>query len=178
MQSHIIQSETRASIITKQLMCQNEVLSKKIDKMTEDTAQLLRMFLDRSVVNSSPSGKSRSVAVTSPLEPIPMLIVDPIIAPKQLLNAFEVLGSRDPLHMKTIAANYSVQTLKGLACFTAYENHYYHAVYKGRDFQCEKEAKKDIAKVKSNHFILQFDMIFNMLHFHIFCNVYMYVRHR
>ena len=76
--SHIIQSETKASIITKQLMAQNDILSKKIDKMTEDTAQIVRMFLNRSIVNSSPSGKSQSVSVKSPLEKIPTLIIESV----------------------------------------------------------------------------------------------------
>ena len=100
----------------------------------------------------------------SPLEKTPTLIIEPVIEPKQLRNAFDVLGSRDPLHIMSIAVNYVVKDLKGLACFTAYENHYFHGIFKGRDFQCEKEAKKDIAKVKSNHLIIQFDMIFNILH--------------
>ena len=152
--SHIIQSETKASIITKQLMAQNDNLSKKIDKMTEDTAQIIRMFLDQSVVNSSPSGKFQSVSVKSPLEKIPTLIIEPVIEPKQLRNAFDVLGSRDPLDIMSVAVNYVVQSLKGLACFTAYENHYFHGIFKGRDFQCEKEAKKDIAKVNYFYFII------------------------
>ena len=132
--------------------------------MTEDTAQIIRMFLDQSVVNSSLSGKSQSVSVKSPLEKTPTLTIEPVIEPKQLRNAFDVLGSRDPLHIMSIAVNYVVKDLKGLVCFTAYENHYFHGIFKGRDFQCEKEAKKDIAKVKSNDLIIQFDMIFNILH--------------
>ena len=119
------------------------------------------MFLDQSVVNSSPSGKSQSASVKSPLEKIPPLIIEPIIEPKQLLNAFDVLGSRDPVHMMSITETCEIKTLKGLACFTAYENYYFHSVFKGRDFLCEKEAKKDIAKVKSNHFVIQFGIIFN-----------------
>ena len=142
-------------------MAQNDILSKKIDKMTEDTAQIIRMFLDQSVVSSSPSGKSQSVSVKSPLEKIPTLVIEPIIEPKQLLNAFHVLGSRDPVHMMSVTEMYEIKTLKGLACFTAYENYYFHSVFKGRDFLCEKEAKKDIAKVKSNHLVIQFDIIFN-----------------
>ena len=54
----------------------------------------------------------------------------------------------------SVAVNYVVQSLKGLACFTAYENHYFHGIFKGRDFQCEKEAKKDIAKVNYFYFII------------------------
>ena len=84
-------------------MAQNDILSKKIDKMTEDTAQIIRMFLDQSVVNSSPTGKSQSVSVKSPLEKIPTLIIEPVIEPIQLRNAFDVLGSRDPLHIMSIA---------------------------------------------------------------------------
>ena len=176
--SHIIQSETKASIITKLLMAQNDILSKKIDKMTEDTAQIIRMFLDQSVVNSSPTGKSQSVSVKSPLEKIPTLIIEPVIEPIRLRNAFDVLGSRDPLHIMSIAANYVVNTLKGLACFTAYENHYFHGIFKGRDFQCEKENKKDIGKVKSNYLIIQFDIILNILHSFSNLLLRIYVRYR
>ena len=144
--------------------------------MTEDTAQIIRMSLDQSVVNSSPSGKSQSVSVKSPLEKIPTLIIEPVIEPKQLRNAFDVLGSRDPLHITSIAVNYVVKDLKGLACFTAYEYRYFHGIFKGRDFQCEKEAKKDIAKVKSNHLIIQFDIIFDILHpfSNLFLSIHVY----
>ena len=85
--------------------------------MTEDTAQIIRMSLDQSVVNSSPSGKSQSVSVKSPLEKIPTLIIEPVIEPKQLRNAFDVLGSRDPLHIMSTAVNYVVKDLKGLEFF-------------------------------------------------------------
>ena len=176
--SHIIQSETKASIITKLLMAQNDILSKKIDKMTEDTAQIIRMFLDQSVVNSSPTGKSQSVSVKSPLEKIPTLIIEPVIEPIQLRNAFDVLGSRDPLNIMSIAAIYVVNTLKGLTCFTAYENHYFHGIFKGRDFQCEKENKKDIGKGKSNYLIIQFDIILNILHSFSNLLLRIYVRYR
>ena len=100
----------------------------------------------------------------SPLEKIPTLIIESVIEPIQLQNAFDVLGSRDSLHIMSIAANYVLNTLKGLTCFTAYEHHYFHGICKGRDFQCEKEAKKDIAKVKFNYLIIQFDIILNILH--------------
>ena len=97
----------------------------------------------------------------SPLEKIPTLIIEPVIEPKQLLNAFDVLGSRDPVHMMSATETYEIETLKGLACFTEYENYYFHNVYHGRDFLLGKEAKKDIVKVKSNYSVIQFDMIFN-----------------
>ena len=102
-------------------MEQKDILSKKIDKMTEDTAQIIRMFLDQSVVDFSPTGRSQSVSVKSPLEKIPTLIIEPVIEPIRLRNASDVLGSRDPLHIMSIAVNYVVNTLKGLTCFTAYK---------------------------------------------------------
>ena len=116
----------------------------------------------RAAINSTAiEVESQSVSVKSPLEKIPTLIIEPVIEPKQLLNAFNVLGSRDPVHMMSVTETYEIKTLKGLACFTAYGNYYFHSVYKGRDFLCEKEAKDDIAKVKSDHLVIQFDIIFD-----------------